>query len=211
MTVLGEKLEQLREEYATAGKTSTFEALKVFLDPDNSVAPPSYDEVANRLCVTTGAVKTLIHRLRKRYTVLLREEVGRTVSEHEAELRSASNEFSGHCFALTLLGSYLTDAYNADIRCRGEVSRHLAHDVRQGAHARRVMESYQTWIGEGPELAVLRTLGLFDRAADEKALGALLRSPLIPRLTESLTDLRPTGWRTILARLRLIAEIGAAH
>jgi hypothetical protein len=28
-----------------------------------------------------GAVKTLIHRLRKRYSALLREEVGRTVSD----------------------------------------------------------------------------------------------------------------------------------
>ena len=81
MTVLGEALKQLRQEYATAGKTSTFEALKAFLDPNNSVAPPSYDEVANRLQVTTGGVKTLIHRLRKRYTALLREEVGRTVSD----------------------------------------------------------------------------------------------------------------------------------
>jgi hypothetical protein len=81
MTVLGEALKQLRQEYATAGKTSSFEALKAFLDPNNSVAPPSYDEVANRLQVTTGAVKTLIHRLRKRYTALLREEVGRTVSD----------------------------------------------------------------------------------------------------------------------------------
>jgi RNA polymerase sigma factor (sigma-70 family) len=81
MTVLGEALKQLRQEYATAGKTSTFEALKGFLDPDNSTAPPSYDEVANRLQVTTGAVKTLIHRLRKRYTALLREEVSRTVSD----------------------------------------------------------------------------------------------------------------------------------
>src|SRR5271165_387993 len=81
MTVLGEALKQLRQEYATAGKTSTFEALKAFLDPDNSIAPPSYDEVANRLQVATGAVKTLIHRLRKRYTALLRVEVGRTVSD----------------------------------------------------------------------------------------------------------------------------------
>jgi RNA polymerase sigma factor (sigma-70 family) len=81
MTVLGEALKQLRQEYVSAGKTSTFEALKAFLDPNNSIAPPSYDEVANRLQVTTGAVKTLIHRLRKRYTALLREEVGRTVSD----------------------------------------------------------------------------------------------------------------------------------
>ena len=81
MTVLGEALKQLRQEYATAGKASTFEALKAFLDPNNSIAPPSYGEVANQLQVTTGGVKTLIHRLRKRYTALLREEVGRTVSD----------------------------------------------------------------------------------------------------------------------------------
>jgi RNA polymerase sigma factor (sigma-70 family) len=80
ITVLGEALKKLSHEYATAGKTSTFEALKVFLDP-NSIAPLSYDEVANRLKVSTGGVKTLIYRLRKRYTALLQEEVGRTVSD----------------------------------------------------------------------------------------------------------------------------------
>ena len=124
------------------------------------------------------------------------------VKGKEAELRAASDAFSGHCLALTLLGSYLTDAYNGDIRCREEVSKHLAHDLRQGLHARKVMESYQTWFGEGPELSVLRLLGLFDRPADEKAFGALLKSPAIPGLTESLTNLRPTEWRTILAKLR---------
>jgi serine/threonine protein kinase len=125
-----------------------------------------------------------------------------SVQGHEAELRSASDEFSGHCLALTLLGSYLSDAYNGDIRCRSEVSGHLVHDVRQGVHARKVMESYQTWLGEGPELSILRMLGLFDRPVDEKALEDLLKSPAIPGLTESLTDLRSTAWRMILARLR---------
>ena len=65
------------------------------------------------------------------------------VNGHEAELRSASDEFSGHSLALTLLGSYLTDAYNGDIRPRKEVLERLAHDVRHGVHARKVMESYQ--------------------------------------------------------------------
>jgi hypothetical protein len=120
----------------------------------------------------------------------------------QAELQSASEEFSGHCLALTLLGSYLTDAYNGDIRFRKEVSEHLSHDVRQGVQARKVMESYQRWFGEGAELSVLRILGLFDRPADEKALAALLAPPAIPGLTESLTGLSPTEWRTILARLR---------
>jgi len=45
-------------------------------------------------------------------------------------------------------------------------------------------------------------LGLFDRPADEQAFGGLLKSPAIPGLTESLTDLRPTEWQTILAKLR---------
>jgi serine/threonine protein kinase/predicted ATPase len=124
------------------------------------------------------------------------------VKGQEVELRNASDEFRGHCLALTLLGSYLTDAYNGDIRCRKEVSERLAHDVRQGVHARKVMESYQTWFGEGPELSILRILGLFDRPADEKALDALLKPPAIRGLTESLTDLSPTERRTILARLR---------
>jgi Protein kinase domain len=124
------------------------------------------------------------------------------VKGREVELRTASDEFRGHCLALTLLGSYLTDAYDGDIRCRGEVSARLVDDARQGTHARKVMESYQSWFGEGPELAVLRLLGLFDRPADEKALGQLLKPPAIHGLTESLTNLSPSERRTILARLR---------
>ena len=45
-------------------------------------------------------------------------------------------------------------------------------------------------------------LGLFDRPVDEKALEALRKPPVIRGLTESLTDLHPTEWRTILAKLR---------
>ena len=124
------------------------------------------------------------------------------VNGHEVELRSASDEFLGHCLALTLLGSYLSDAYNGDIRCREEVSARLVHDVRQGAHARKVMDSYQTWFGEGPEVSVLRMLGLFDRPVDEQTFGVLVKLPAIAGLTESLADLRPAGWQTILAKLR---------
>ena len=64
------------------------------------------------------------------------------------------------------------------------------------------MESYQSWFSEDPELTILRMLGLFDRPADEQTFSVLLKSPAIPGLTESLTDFRPTEWRTILAKLR---------
>jgi RNA polymerase sigma factor (sigma-70 family) len=96
MILLAEALKRLHQEYVTQGKTSTFEPLKAFRDPVNSRVPPSYEEVANRLEVSTGAAKTLIHRLRKRYTALLREEVRRTVSE-PAEI---DEEIHARCEAL---------------------------------------------------------------------------------------------------------------
>src|SRR5215470_3956503 len=55
------------------------------------------------------------------------------------------------------------------------------------------MQSHQSWFGEGPELAILRMLGLFDRPADEKALGVLLKSPAIPGLTEPLAEVERLG------------------
>ena len=124
------------------------------------------------------------------------------VKGKQSELRCASDEFGGHCLALTLLGSYLADAYNGNIAFRKQLSERLAHDVRQGAHARKVMESYQHWFGEGPELSILRILGLFDRPTDEMAIAALLKPPPIRGLTEPLTCLSPIEWRTTLARLR---------
>jgi len=148
----------------------------------------------------TSALRRNLEQLSSDAGAKLLQALG--VKGDEETLRSANDEFSGHCLALTLLGSYLSDAYNGDIRCRKEVSKRLAHDARQGVHARKVMESYQTWLGEGPELAVLRMLGLFDRPAEEEALEALLKSPAIRGLTESLTDLYPAEWQTILARLR---------
>ena len=81
MTVLGEAMKRLRRQYAAEEKTSTLEILEPFLDPINNRELPSYDQVAIELHLSLSAVKTLIHRLRKQYTGLLREEVARTVSD----------------------------------------------------------------------------------------------------------------------------------
>jgi RNA polymerase sigma factor (sigma-70 family) len=79
MTLLDQAMILLRDEYAAHGKASTFETLMGFLGSSDSTL--SYEEAANVLGVGVGAVRTLIHRLRKQYTRLLREEVARTVSE----------------------------------------------------------------------------------------------------------------------------------
>jgi DNA-directed RNA polymerase specialized sigma24 family protein len=81
LSLLEEVMARLEQEYAARGKIAIFEALKPFLDPINSRLLPSYEQAANTLQVDIGAVKTLIHRLRKHYKHLLHEEVGRTVSD----------------------------------------------------------------------------------------------------------------------------------
>jgi RNA polymerase sigma factor (sigma-70 family) len=81
MTLLGEAMNRLKQEYLSAGKLTSFEALHVFLDPINSKELPTYEDVADRLQISLSSVKTLIHRLRKQYTFLVREEIGRTVTD----------------------------------------------------------------------------------------------------------------------------------
>jgi len=72
---------RLANEYAAQGKSATLQVLEPFLAPGSVQIVPTYEQAANQLQVSIVAVKTLIHRLRKQFTVLLREEVARTVSD----------------------------------------------------------------------------------------------------------------------------------
>jgi hypothetical protein len=81
MSLLDGTLSRVRREYADQGKSTSFETLKPFLGPAGSQKLPPYEEIAERLDASVGGVKTLVHRLRKRYTELLREEVAHTVSD----------------------------------------------------------------------------------------------------------------------------------
>jgi len=114
------------------------------------------------------------------------------VDGRESELRAAVEEFGGHALTLTLLGNYLRKAHGGDIRKRKEIDLHRA-DEKQGGHAFRVIGAYARWLGEGPELAILRLLGLFDRPADAGALKALRAAPPIPGLTDRLFK-RKSWW-----------------
>jgi RNA polymerase sigma-70 factor (ECF subfamily) len=81
VALLDEVMNRLCQEYATRQKRFTVQTLKPFLDLENSEEPPSYEQAAAAMQVGVGAVKTLIHRLRKRYAALVREEIERTVSD----------------------------------------------------------------------------------------------------------------------------------
>ena len=75
-------LQKLREEMAKTGKSEQFEALKGTLTGEDELPR---DQIASRLGISPGAVKVAVHRLRQRYSRLLRAAVAQTVS-NEADL-----------------------------------------------------------------------------------------------------------------------------
>ena len=78
LTLLSRVLARLRQEFASTGKEPTFEALKRWLTADGGGA--SYREAAAGLGLSEPAVRVAVHRMRRRYHALLRDEVGRTVA-----------------------------------------------------------------------------------------------------------------------------------
>lgn len=123
------------------------------------------------------------------------------------ELEQASEDFGGHCLALTLLANYLNDAFDGNILYRQRVDP-LQEDIRQGGHAKRVLSSYSEWIDDAAELEVLRVMGLFDRPASAHAIQALRAFP-IQDLTEHIGHLTEEEFHRVVSRLRrvgLLAE-----
>ena len=74
---LDRALQRLRVECQQAGKAAEADALLPYLT-DTGQLPP-YRAVAASLELTEGAVKVAVHRLRQRFGVMLRLEIGDTV------------------------------------------------------------------------------------------------------------------------------------
>ena len=88
LTLLEEVLRQLRLGYEQEGRADWFAALHPCLVGDPAAQP--YAELAIKLGVNEGTVKTAVHRLRQKYRQLLRNEIAQTVAgpgEVDEELR----------------------------------------------------------------------------------------------------------------------------
>src|SRR5688500_9595300 len=79
--LLNKVLNQLEEEFRLEQKGPLFEALKQTLAGSRESQP--YAALAEQLNMNEGAVKTAVHRLRKRYRNLLEAEIANTVSSPE--------------------------------------------------------------------------------------------------------------------------------
>jgi RNA polymerase sigma factor (sigma-70 family) len=88
LTLLDHTLQRLRDEFAAAGKADEFDRLKSCLTAERGEI--SYAEIAAALSLSEGAVRVAVHRLRKRFREVFREEIAHTVSspeEIEGEVR----------------------------------------------------------------------------------------------------------------------------
>jgi RNA polymerase sigma factor (sigma-70 family) len=88
LTLLETVTRRLQADYEQDGRGELFAALHPCLVGDRTNQP--YEELARKLGLTEGAVKSAVHRLRQRYRQLLRDEIAHTVAgpgEVEEELR----------------------------------------------------------------------------------------------------------------------------
>lgn len=96
LTILERALDALREEFRQAGREDRFDVLRVYLE--GGTAAPSHEETAERLALTSGAVKVAVHRLRGQYRARLRHEIAQTVDDDadiDAEIRVLMSALAG--------------------------------------------------------------------------------------------------------------------
>jgi RNA polymerase sigma factor (sigma-70 family) len=96
LSVLDRVVEKLRDEFVHHGRPEHFERLKFFLLGHSD---PPYATLAREMNTSEGALKVAIHRLRKRYRELFRQEIADTVAdpaEVESELRFLAAALTGN-------------------------------------------------------------------------------------------------------------------
>src|SRR5262245_54720176 len=88
LSLLENVMVKLRTEFADAGKANEFDKLSVLLNRDSETA--RYRTMAAEMNISAGALRMLVHRMRRRYRSLLRAEIAESVSgpeEIDEELR----------------------------------------------------------------------------------------------------------------------------
>lgn len=81
LVLLDQAMARLRSDYVTSGRETEFEHLKTSLTAGRGEV--SYREIAVALQMTEGAARVALHRLRKRFREIFREEIAGTVSNSE--------------------------------------------------------------------------------------------------------------------------------
>ena len=125
----------------------------------------------------------------------------RGVRGTDDELEAATASLGNHALAINLLAAYLRDVPGHHISGAESIP-DLDIPEEDGRHPRRVMAAFEERFGHGPEVEVLRMLGLFDRPAEPGEIVDLRAKAAIPGLTDHVHSLDEAGWLRVLQRLR---------
>lgn len=78
-TVLERAMRRMHDEAVQAGEERRFEELKTFVTGEEPA--PAHRDVAGRLGMTEAAVGVAVHRMRRKFGQLLRDEIAQTVAD----------------------------------------------------------------------------------------------------------------------------------
>ena len=180
------------------------------------------------LCVITTRVKpealealpdTIFHDLERLPAsdgaTLLRNRGA--LPKDEKVLEDAAMHFGGHALALTLAAFYVKGIPGHDIQAAVKLPDVPVAET-EGRPARKVMAGFAKRFGNGPEIRLLRILGLFDRPADLAVIEGMVRTQVegasgdrgdaqrhraaVPGLTDGLPALDTTEWLALVKKLR---------
>jgi len=119
----------------------------------------------------------------------------------DLELEKLTNDFGNHALAINLLAVYLRDSPSHHASKATGIPE-LDIPEEKGRHPRRVMAALAQRFGDGPEVELLKLLGLFDRPADNDSIHALRKIPVIQGLTDNIRKLTKGGWLRTVETLR---------
>ena len=210
----------------------------VIRDPSLATLLKELADGMHGLCVVTSRVALTelrdrgdavqhraLDRLDETAGVALLDAIG--VRGGKRALEEAVTAYRGHALALNLLGTYLTRAWSGSVRRRDRVPRIEA--VEGGEPAKAVMVAYERWFEAGkpatwwqrlrlrfrppvpgPEVAILRLMGLFDRPAEPEAIAAVRDGVSIRGLTDAFAEVGPEQWAAAVVDLRALGLLERA-
>lgn len=171
------------------------------LEPLQNASPATRGEIKDRalryllkslannctcLCIITSRIKVFelsghsepsvinydLHNLRVSDGIKLLRAL--KVKGSDKALKKAVLDYGCHALSLSLLGNILRWRFDGDIHQCSRVPDFIGTtDDDEIKHAFKVMQAYELWLENQPELTVLYLLGLFDHPIDQKVLQLL--------------------------------------
>jgi tetratricopeptide (TPR) repeat protein len=119
----------------------------------------------------------------------------------DGELEQITRDFGNHALSINLLAPYFSKGQQTQVSPAFLILE-LDMAPQDRKDPKSVVEALARRLGDGPEINVLRIMGLFDRPVTSDEIAVLRRKPAIPGLTDNVCELSDEDWSQVVHRLR---------